>query len=73
MRKKILLPFKNDNFSNITIEILYFSLLLLVKLSLLILFASLLESVLCFFFEGFLSSDMALKGDSEMITVRYRL
>ena len=42
-------------FPNIAIEILDFSLLLLVKLSLLILFAPFLVSVLCFFFDGSLS------------------
>ena len=47
-------------FSNIAIAILDFSLLLLVKLSLLILFASFLVSVLCFFFIGFLSKVIAL-------------
>ena len=45
----VLLPFKNGNFSNIAIAILDISLLLLVKLSLLILFAYFLVSVLCFF------------------------
>ena len=40
------------NFSNIAIAILDFSLLLLVKLSLFILFASFLVQVNCFFFDG---------------------
>ena len=48
----IMLPY-NHSFSNNAIAILDFSLLLLVKLSLLILFASFL--VLCFFFDCFLS------------------
>ena len=48
------------HFSNIAIAILDFSLLLLVKLSLLILFASFLVSVLCFFFDGSLSKVIAL-------------
>ena len=39
----------------IAIAILDFSLLLLVRLSFLIIFASFLVSVLCFFFDGFLS------------------
>ena len=46
--------------SNIAIDILDFSLLLLVKLSLLILLASFLVSVLCFFFDGSLSKVIAL-------------
>ena len=50
----IMLP-SNHSFSNIAIAILDFSLLLLVNLSPLILSASFLVSVLCFFFIGFLS------------------
>jgi len=46
--------------SNIVIAILDFSLLLLVKLSLLILLASFLVSVLCFSFDGSLSKVIAL-------------
>ena len=42
------------------IQSLFFSLLLLVKLSLLILFASFLALVICFFFDGFLSKVIAL-------------
>ena len=56
----ILLPFKNDNFSNIAIAILNFSLLPLVKLSLLIFFTSFFVSVLCLFFDGPLSKVIAL-------------
>ena len=58
--------------------ILDFSLLLLVKLSLLIPFASFLVSFLCFFFDGFLSKIIAmaivvaLKGDSYKITITFR-
>ena len=48
------------NFSNIAIAILDFSLLLLVKLSLLIIFASFFVLVLCFFFDGSLSKVIAL-------------
>ena len=48
------------HFSNIAIAILDFSLLLLVKLSLLILFAAFLVSVLCFYFDGSLSKVIAL-------------
>ena len=43
----------------IVIAILDFSLLLLVKSSLLILYTSFLVSVLCFFFDGFLSKVIA--------------
>ena len=50
------------HFYNIVIAILRFSLLLPVKLSLLILFVSFV--VLCFFFDGFLTKVIALKGDS---------
>ena len=57
----IMVPF-NHSFSNIAIAILDFSLLPLVKLSLLILFAYFLVSVLCFFFDGSLSKVIALKG-----------
>ena len=46
--------------SHIAIAILDFSLLLLVKLSLLIPFASFLVSVLCFFFDGSLSLQLSL-------------
>jgi len=46
--------------SNMVIAILDFSLLLLVKLSLLILLASFLVSVLCFSFDGSLSKVIAL-------------
>jgi len=71
------------HFSNIAIAILDFSLLIPVKLSLLILFAFFLVSVLCFFFDGSLSKVIALpiiakafvvalKGDSEKITVTFR-
>jgi len=55
-----------------------FPILLLVKLSLLILFASFLVSFLCFFFDGFLSKIIAmaivvaLKGDSYKITITFR-
>ena len=59
--------------------ILDFSLLLLVKLTLLILFVSFLVSVLCFFIDSSLSRvialptiAIALKGDSEKITVTFR-
>jgi hypothetical protein len=55
----------------VAIAILDFSLLLLVKLSLLILFASLLVSVLSFFFEGS-SKVIALISDSEKFTVTFR-
>jgi hypothetical protein len=62
--------------------ILDFSLLLHVKLSLLILFASFFVSVLCFFFDGFLSKVIALptiaiaivvalKGDRDKIAVTF--
>ena len=77
--KILLLPSKYEIFmlpSNHSffqaIAILDFSLLLLVKLSLLILFSSFLVSVLCFFFYGSLSKVIALKGDSERITVTFR-
>ena len=71
------------NFSNIAIAILNFSLLLLVKLSLLILFKSFFVSFLCLFFDGFLSKVItlptiaiaivvALKGDSDKIKVTFR-
>ena len=73
--KILLLPPKYEiiiHFSNIAIAILDFSLLLLEKLSLLILFVSFLVSVLCFFFDGFLSKVIALKGDSDKITVTFR-
>jgi hypothetical protein len=55
----IMLPSKHL-FSNIAIAILDCSLLLFVKLSLLILYASFLVSVLCFFFDGSLSKVIAL-------------
>ena len=69
--------------SNIAIDIFFIASL---KLSLLILFASFLVSVLCFFCDGFLSKvialptiaiaivlfSLALKGDSEKITVTFR-
>ena len=42
----------SNHYSNIAIAILHFFLLLLVKLSILILFASFLVSVLSFFFDG---------------------
>ena len=48
----IMVPSNHLFLQNIEIAILDFSLLLLVELSLLILFASFLLSVLCFFFEG---------------------
>ena len=48
------------HFSKISLAILDFSLLLLVKLSIIILFASFLVLVLCFFFKGFLSKVIAL-------------
>ena len=74
------------HFSNIAIAILDLSLLLLVNLSLLILFASFFVSVLCFFFDGSLSKVIALptieivivvalpalKGNSKKITVTFR-
>ena len=50
----------NREVSNIVIAILNFSLLPLVKFSLLILFASFLILVLCFFFDGFLLKVIAL-------------
>ena len=55
--------------SNIAIAILDFSLLLLVKLSLIILFASFLVSVLCFFYDGFLSKVIALPTVATAIVV----
>ena len=58
--------------SNIAIAMLDFSLLLRVKLTLLILFASFFVSVLCFFFNGSLSNVIALIGDSKKITVTFR-
>ena len=50
----------NREGSNIVIAILNFSLLPLVKFSLLILFASFLILVHCFFFDGFLLKVIAL-------------
>ena len=52
--------------------IIHFSLLLLVKLSLLILFASFLVSVLCFLFKVIALPTIALKEDSKKITVTFR-
>ena len=56
--EKIMVP--SNHFFNIAIAILDFSLLLLVKLSLLIPFAAFLVSVLGFFFDGSLSKVIAL-------------
>ena len=56
----IMVP-SNHSFSNIAIAILDFSLLLLVKLSVLILFASFFVSVLCFSFDGSLSKVITLR------------
>ena len=70
----IMVP-SNHSVSNITIAILDFSILHPVKLSLLILFASFLVSVLCFILMALslkLSLFLALKGDSKKITVTFR-
>ena len=77
--KILLLPLKyeiimvpsNHSFFNIAIAILDFFLLLLVKLSLLILFASFLVSVLCFFFDGFLFKGIALPTIAIAIVVAF--
>ena len=61
------------NFSNIAIAILDFSLLLIVKLSILILFASFVISVLCFFFNSSLSKVITLPTIAIAIVVALSL